>query len=457
MLQCVKQWVHTIGVFGGAFDPPHLGHVLLPAWLRARGLVDRVVVAPCVEHPFGKPMSAFVDRLAWTRAAMADLGDIVETSAIERDLHEAHGPPSHTLRLLEAVAGRNPGARVRLVVGSDIVARGETAKWHRWGEIEARFAPIVVPRMGYADPQSCPLPEVASTDVRAWLVRDDDDARARLEQALPARVLALVRPPSRGPVWLVGQGHVAAHAGPWLRARGWDVVALGGHAVAEGRVSWPAAPPAAIWVLVRDPAMPAVCERLASAGLPAGQVVLHGSGTLLATDPKALGTLVDRGFAVGTLHPICSLRKQRVDPRLFERTAFGLEGAPAAAAIARAFVGENPVVDLQGFDALQRRRYHGACALVANHLAAIELAGDDALASLGVDERLRAHVLGVLLESALGNLLELGFPAGVSGPAARGDLAAVAHHRDALPPAAAELYDVLAKQLVARLNAARPK
>jgi nicotinate (nicotinamide) nucleotide adenylyltransferase len=441
----------TIGVFGGAFDPPHLGHVLLAAWLRARGLVDRVIVAPCVDHPFGKPMSPFADRLEWTRAAMADLGDFVETSAIEAELDAAHGPPSHTLRLLEAIAARHPGARVRWVMGSDIVARGETARWHRWDEIERRFPPVIVPRAGFSAPGECPLPEVSSTEVRDWLARDDDDARLRLAAALPARVLARMRAPLRGRVWMVGQGNVAAHATPWLRARGWAVDAIGGHAAAEDRASWPAQAPAAIWILVRDPAMPAVCAALARAGLPDGQAVLHGSGTLRADDPRALGSVAER-FAVGTLHPICSLRKQRVDPRLFERTAFGLEGAPAADAIARAFVGEQPIVELGGFDAMQRRRYHGACALVANHLAAIELAGDDALASLGIDPGLRDHVLGVLLESALGNLRALGFPAGVSGPAARGDLAAVAHHRDALPPRAAELYDVLARQLVERLR-----
>lgn len=460
----MKDSSHTIGVFGGAFDPPHLGHVLLPAWLRARGLVDRVVVAPCVDHPFGKTMHPFRDRLEWTRAAMADHGDYVEISAIEHELHEQHGPPSHTLRLLEAVQDQHPQARVRLVVGSDIVARGDTASWHRWDEIERRFAPIVVPRMGYAEPGRCSLPEVSSSDVRDWLSslrpsgpdgRADAEAHARLEEALPHRVLALLRPPTRGTIWLVGQGHVAAHARPWLRARGWEVVPIGGYDAALGRAAWPKTPPAAIWVLVRDVAMPAVCDGLAGAGLPAGQVVLHGSGSLRADDPRALGRLVERALAVGTVHPICSLRKQRVDPRLFERTAFGIEGAPAAAAFARELVRGQPVVDLGGFDELARRRYHGACALVANHLAAIELAGDDSLASLGVSPDLREHVLRGLLESALGNLLELGFPAGVSGPATRGDLVAIAAHRDALPPAAAELYDVLARQLVDRLRAAK--
>ncbi len=444
----------TIGVFGGAFDPPHVGHVLLATWLRARGLVDRVIVTPCADHPLGKPMRPFVDRFEWTRAAMADLGDFVETSDLEAELLVRHGPPSYTLRLLDAIAALHPSARVRLVVGSDIVARGETAQWHRWDEIERRYAPIVVPRAGFADPGQCPLPEVSSTEIRGWLARDDDEARARLEHALPARVLARLRPAHRGTVWIVGRGNVAAHATPWLRARGWAVESIGGHEATEGRARWPTAAPAAIWVLVRDPAMPAVCAALAAAGLPAGQALLHGSGTLRADDPRALGSVADR-FAVGTLHPICSLRKQRVDPRMFERTAFGLEGAPAADAIARAMVDGQPVVELGGFDALQRRRYHGACALVANHLAAIELAGDDALASLGIEAALRDHVLGVLLESALGNLRALGFPAGVSGPAARGDLAAVAHHRDALPPRAAELYDVLARQLVERLRDAK--
>src|SRR5690606_14906651 len=37
----------VIGVLGGAFDPPHLGHAMMPAYLFARGLVDRVLVAPC--------------------------------------------------------------------------------------------------------------------------------------------------------------------------------------------------------------------------------------------------------------------------------------------------------------------------------------------------------------------------------------------------------------------------
>jgi len=451
----MKRRVQVLGVFGGAFDPPHMGHVLLPTVLRARGSVDRLIVAPCADHPFGKDMHPFADRLAWTRAAMADHGEFVETSAIEEELSAAHGPPSYTLRLLEAVADRHRGAHVRLVIGSDIVARGETAAWHRWADIERRFAPIVVPRMGHADPDTCALPEVSSTDVRAWLARDDADARARLEAALPRRVLALLQPPSKGTIWIVGRGHVAAHAEPWLRGRGFRVVTIGGHDAVAGKAAWPAEPPTAIWVLVRDPAMPAICDAIAGARLPAGQAVLHGSGTLRADDPRALGRLAERGFAVGTLHPICSLRKQRVDPRMFETTAFGLEGAPAADAVGRAMIGEQPIVELGGLDALGRRRYHGACALVANHLAAIQLAGDDALAEVGVDPDLRAHVLGVLLTSALGNLLALGFPAGVSGPAARGDMAAVAAHRDALPPRAAELYDVLARQLVQRLQAAR--
>jgi predicted short-subunit dehydrogenase-like oxidoreductase (DUF2520 family) len=54
-----------------------------------------------------------------------------------------------------------------------------------------------------------------------------------------------------------------------------------------------------------------------------------------------------------------------------------------------------------------------------------------------------------LVASALANLLELGIPAGITGPVARGDTAAVQRHLDALPPDAAELYRMLSDRLQA--------
>lgn len=437
----------VLGVLGGAFDPPHLGHVLLPAYLRARGWVDRVIVAPVADHPFGKSMPPFAERLAWCRAAMADYGPWLEVSDIECELAAADPGPSYTLRLLEAIAARHPSSVVRLVVGSDITASGDTAKWHRWDEIERRFAPLVVPRAGYAPPDHCALPEVSSRAIRGWIAEGTPAAAAKLAEAVPAAVLAMLRPTGAS-VWLVGTGHVRAHAEPFLRRRGHAVTVLGGHATADGG-PLPAAPPDVVWIAVRDPAITPIAAALVGR-LPPGTVVLHAAGARRSQD--VLAPLRAAGHPCGSLHPAASMRAGATPPSILDHAAFGIEGDPAADAMARRLVGPAPVFDLNGLDARARTAYHAACALVANHLAVLTLEAESVWQDLGADAALRTALLGSLLTSAVTNLLALGVPAGISGPATRGDRAGIAAHRDALPPGAAAVYEWVGTRLLERLQ-----
>ncbi len=431
----------VLGVFGGAFDPPHLGHALVPTYLRMRELARRVLVVPCADHPLGKDLSPFSTRMALARAAMATHGDAVEVSDVEARLLAERGGPSYTLRMLEAVADEHPDMRVRLVVGSDI--EGQVHRWHRWEEIERRFEPIVVPRSGHA-PDGCALPEVSSTQVRAWLAEGGPDAEAKLRMALPAAVIRMLRRSTPTTVWLVGRGHVAAHAAPWLEARGVEVVPVGGRAVVSG--AWERPPdPDAIWIVVRDPAIVTVAEALASCGLSASIPVLHGAGATAAA--QVLEPLARRGHPVGSLHPICSLRSERPWPSSLGAAAFGIEGDPAARDVARSWVGEQPWLDLQELDAPARRAYHAACALAANHLAVPYAAARDVLRGQGHAGSTVDAALATLMRSALDNLLDLGLPAGITGPVARGDHEAVRAHLQVLEGDAQALYRALSERL----------
>ncbi|MEM9457280.1 MAG: DUF2520 domain-containing protein [Myxococcota bacterium] len=433
----------VLGVFGGAFDPPHIGHAMVPAYLRLRGLADRVLVVPCADHPLGKELSPMPQRLALTRAAMAIHGECVVVSDIEARLMARHGGPSHTLRMLEAVQAEHPDMVVRLVVGSDILR--EVDQWHRWDEIERRFGPIVVPRSGHGDLVGA-LPLVSSTQVRTWLHKGGPKAEEGLRRALPAAVLRRLHRPTAAPVWLVGNGHVARHAGPWLEARGHAVVHVPGRALALGADPDPAPDPGAVWVLVRDPAIPAVARTLAGLALPEAVPVLHGAGAHPAS--RVLAPLAERGHPVGTLHPICSLRRERPWSRLAD-AAFGLEGDPPARAVARSWIGPQPWLDLQALDQRQRRAYHAACALAANHLAVPYAAARGVLAGQGHPAATVDAALATLMRSSLDNLLGLGLPAGITGPVARGDHAAVHAHREVLDGDAAALYGVLSDHLAA--------
>lgn len=158
----------AIAVFGGTFDPPHVGHLLVLAYVRAVGAVDRVLMVPAFEHPFGKqPAAGFEDRVRMCELTAA-IVDGVRVSRIEQEL----GGTSRTLRTLEELARRHPGARLRLVVGTDVLP--ETPKWHRWDRIVELAPPLVVGRTGYGDPAAAPIqiPDVSSTELRRRLARD---------------------------------------------------------------------------------------------------------------------------------------------------------------------------------------------------------------------------------------------------------------------------------------------
>lgn len=176
--------VVTVALFGGSFNPPHVGHVLAVAYVLSVGLVERVLVVPVFEHALGKRLAPFAHRLEMSRRAFGWLPG-VEVSSIEQRL----GAPSRTLRTIQALEAEHPEWRLRLLVGSDITR--EIEKWHAFEEIERRAPPLVLPRAGSASVEGSPalLPEVSSTAVRQLLER-----RARGE-ALSTELAALVPQP----------------------------------------------------------------------------------------------------------------------------------------------------------------------------------------------------------------------------------------------------------------------
>ena len=161
-----------VAVYGGSFDPPHLGHVLSVAWALSTADVDEVWIVPTWEHAFDKDHEAsFEHRMNMCELAFAPFRG-VELLDIERQL----GGTSRTLRTLETLRAMHPGASFRLLIGADVLPT--TDRWHRWDEVVRVAPPLVVGREGYPQPEGCPIaiPNVSSTDVRAALERDRDVA-----------------------------------------------------------------------------------------------------------------------------------------------------------------------------------------------------------------------------------------------------------------------------------------
>jgi nicotinate-nucleotide adenylyltransferase len=155
----------TIAVFGGSFNPPHVGHQLVGLWVLETQPVDELAIVPTFRHPFDKPLAPYADRVEMCRLMARALGPRAVVSRIEEELG---GAASLTLDMLTALAARRPGDLLRLVIGADILR--ERDKWYRWADIERLAPPIVVARPGFPGPEGTPeLAAVSSTDVRARL------------------------------------------------------------------------------------------------------------------------------------------------------------------------------------------------------------------------------------------------------------------------------------------------
>ena len=118
-----------MGVFGGAFDPPHQAHVALARAAIHQFELDSLHVVPTGQawHK-ARALSAAVHRLAMTRLAFQDEAKVVID---ERELQRTG--PSFSIDTLEALQAENPQARLYLFMGADQFSAFQ--QWHRWQDI----------------------------------------------------------------------------------------------------------------------------------------------------------------------------------------------------------------------------------------------------------------------------------------------------------------------------------
>lgn len=165
-----------LGIFGGTFDPPHIGHLVAAVNVRHELALDRVLLV-VNNVPWQKvgqrEISPADDRLAMVEAAVADV-DGLEASRLEIDA----GGMSYTADTLRTLADEDPARALFVVLGADAAAG--LATWERSDEVRRLATIVVVERPGAKD--VVPLPgwrwervevpslEVSSTDLRQRVV-----------------------------------------------------------------------------------------------------------------------------------------------------------------------------------------------------------------------------------------------------------------------------------------------
>ncbi len=167
-----------VGLFGGAFDPPHRAHRALAAAAVQQLGLDVLYIVPTGEawHR-AQVLTPGDQRFAMSRLAFSD----VPRSLVDGRELRRHGP-SYSIDTLRELQAEHPRASLYLVIGED--QAGSFARWHAWQDIAALATLAVAGRPGAAagglallralpgvrvHPLDLPAMPESATDIRASL------------------------------------------------------------------------------------------------------------------------------------------------------------------------------------------------------------------------------------------------------------------------------------------------
>ena len=185
-----------IGLFGGTFDPVHLGHTMVAQAALAEVRLDRLFIIPAAHSPFKPEQSPApaADRLAWLRLAFADEPRCeIDAQEIER------AGVSYTIDTVRDYAARFPEAELFYLIGADHVPT--LPEWREAVALADAVTFVVVPRPGELETDVAEFPlSIRGTVLRGKPVAiSASDLRERLragesiENFVPPAVAAALK------------------------------------------------------------------------------------------------------------------------------------------------------------------------------------------------------------------------------------------------------------------------
>ncbi len=185
----------------------------------------------------------------------------------------------------------------------------------------------------------------------------------------------------------------------------------------------------AVVLCVPDDAIATVAATLP----PTSAVVMHvaGSRTLEVLTPHA---------RVASMHPLVALPNEEIGTARLAGATFAVAGDPLARTLVELVGGK--AIDVADED---RAAYHAAACVAANHLVTLLASVGEIAASIGME----LEDFLPLAQNALSDVIELGPLRALTGPAARGDVATLDAHLEAIPESTRPLYVALVREALA--------
>jgi nicotinate-nucleotide adenylyltransferase len=173
------------GVFGGSFDPVHLGHLTVAGAAAERLALDCVHFVPARVQPFkaGRHEASAADRVAMLRLALGDPRFLLDTRELERE------GVSYTVDSLRELRAEYPRDELCLLVGAD--AARDLPTWREAETIPTLARVVVLTRPGVtppADAMAAEVLEVPRVEVSATEIRHRVRRGESIRELVPADV-----------------------------------------------------------------------------------------------------------------------------------------------------------------------------------------------------------------------------------------------------------------------------
>lgn len=488
--------LHRVAIYGGSFDPPHLGHVFTVHYLLTRSDLDEVWIVPTAQHAFAKDLTLFAQRVQLLKRLFNDISRVKVCEI------EAEGALSgYTFDTLEYLSSRYPSHSFVLVIGADNIVCSD--RWHRFDDLLERWPLIVIGRQGFeTDLSRFPptsriqlgpsLLSISSAEIRDALSSSPKDVHSwsQYPLSLVPHVLKeqlidiyqarraseiitsdLVNSPTlREPrvckIWIWGAGRcgralyqaIKHEAGEvhiqslreWGRliqsdlAKDKDIFSSTLRTAIEDYPMW--------LLACRDDQLPDwirdLCHHLQSVPFVEGdqeRSVFHCSGVLTH---DILSPFVQYNFSLGRMHPLLSLRGDERDVTIVKSASFLVTGMPLAVRLGGQLVHRigahllDPPKEPPSFSEAERTEvYHAAASLGANLSTIPLLLSELMFAQLGYSPDVIKRALSPLFQSALrahlfpqpeSRDLKQSWRAHLTGPLVRNDEITIQKHLEVI-------------------------
>jgi nicotinate-nucleotide adenylyltransferase len=162
-----------VGIYGGTFDPIHLGHLHVITQLIEKKIVDQLLVVPAGEPLLRSqaPRATAQQRRTMCQLALSDLHLDVASKVQVNPIEVLRTGPSYAIDTVEAVKQNFPADTIVLIIGQD--AADKLEQWHRIDQLHTMVEFVVIARPGYkGDGIDIGALPVAATTIREGLSAD---------------------------------------------------------------------------------------------------------------------------------------------------------------------------------------------------------------------------------------------------------------------------------------------